>query len=432
MGDAPKINLTANAALVKFTELNSDWQQKVTESVLGETQEICGVFPDTIATLASVVETANANRWGIIPCGNGSKLDWGGLTQNIQLVVSTQKCDRIIEHAVDDLTVTVEAGVKLADLQATLAATKQFLPIDPAYPHQATIGGIVATGDTGSLRQRYGGIRDLVLGLAFVRTDGKIAKAGGRVVKNVAGYDLMKLFTGSYGTLGIITQVTFRTYPLPPASRTLLVLGTETKIQQLSQSLRNSGLTPVAADLVSPAVSKQLFGSETMGLLVRFQTIAESITEQSRQLQLLLQPLDLEFREYFEPDEAKLWEQLSEIIRVPHKATAIVCKLGLLPTQAVSLLNQLPEATWGRIHIGSGLGELQLSETDREFLPKLRSHCAMNQGFLTILTASKSLKQKIEPWGYTGNGLNLMATIKQKFDPNQILKPNSFVRETPP
>ena len=429
MSDELLTNLAAKTALVKFTELSPDWQNKITEYVTSDPNLICGVFPDTVETLASVVEAANANKWCIIPCGNGSKLDWGGLTDNIKLVVSTIKCDRIIEHAVGDLTVTVEAGVKLVDLQATLAATNQFLPIDPAYPQQATIGGIVATADTGSLRNRYGGIRDLILGLSFVRADGKIAKAGGRVVKNVAGYDLMKLFTGSYGTLGIITQVTFRTYPLPQASQTILVIGEGKKIQQLIQSLRNSGLTPVAADVVSASVMKQLSVGEDIGLLVRFQTIPESITEQSRQLKSMMQPLGLQGIEYSEQDEEKLWHQLSEIIRIPHSTTAIICKLGLLPTQAVNLLNELNDHTWGRIHIGSGLGELQLLNEELENLSKLRSHCEIHQGFLSILTAPKSVKQKIESWGYTGNTVNLMKTIKQKFDPNQIFKPNSFVNK---
>ncbi|MDJ0746359.1 MAG: FAD-binding oxidoreductase [Xenococcaceae cyanobacterium MO_167.B27] len=429
MSDELLTNLAAKTALVKFTELSPDWQNKITEYVTSDPNLICGVFPDTVETLASVVEAANAKGWCIIPCGNGSKLDWGGLTDNIKLVVSTIKCDRILEHAVGDLTVTVEAGVKLVDLQATLAATNQFLPIDPAYPQQATIGGIVATADTGSLRNRYGGIRDLILGLSFVRADGKIAKAGGRVVKNVAGYDLMKLFTGSYGTLGIITQVTFRTYPLPQASQTILVIGEEKKIQQLIQSLRNSGLTPVAADVVSASVMKQLSVGEDIGLLVRFQTIPESITEQSRQLKSMMQPLGLQGIEYSEQDEEKLWHQLSEIIRIPHSTTAIICKLGLLPTQAVNLLNELNDHTWGRIHIGSGLGELQLLNEELENLSKMRSHCEIHQGFLSILTAPKSVKQKIESWGYTGNTVNLMKTIKQKFDPNQIFKPNSFVNK---
>ena len=429
MGDELLAKLKDKTAVVEFSGLNPNWQDKISKYVIGNPERICAVFPDSVETLASIVEIANTNKWQILPCGKGTKLDWGGLADKIQLVVSTQKCDRIIEHAVGDLTVTVEGGVTLANLQATLATTNQFLPIDPAYPQEATIGGIIATGDTGSLRHRYGGIRDLILGLSFVRSDGKIAKAGGKVVKNVAGYDLMKLFTGSYGTLGIITQVTFRTYPLLEASQTMLVTGEGEKIQQVIKSLRNSGLTPVAADVVSASVMKQLSISEEIGLLVRFQTIPESITEQCQQLQAMIQPLGLEGKEYSDQDEEQLWKQLSEIIRISSSTTAIICKLGLLPTQVINFLNQLNPEILTRIHIGSGLGELQLFNENIEILEKLRSYCDIHQGFLTILTAPKSIKQKVEPWGYKGNTINLMKTIKQKFDPNNIFKPGSYINK---
>ena len=174
---------------------------------------------------------------------------------------------------------------------------------------------------------------------------------------------------------------------------------------------------------------KQLSIGQDIGLLVRFQTIPESITEQSTQLKSMMQPLGLERIEYVDEDEEKLWEQLSETIRIPHFTTAIICKLGLLPTQAVSLLKELNNDILGRIYIGSGLGELQFLNEDIEILKKLRSHCEAHHGFLTILTAPKSVKQKIEPWGYTGNTINLMTTIKQKFDPNQIFKPNSYINK---
>ncbi len=119
----------------------------------------------------------------------------------------------------------MQAGLKLADLQAFLAPSGQFLPLDPSYADNATIGGIIATADAGTWRQRYGGVRDLILGFSFIRHDGEIAKAGGRVVKNVAGYDMMKLFTGSYGTLGIIDQITLRLYPETANSETLIITG---------------------------------------------------------------------------------------------------------------------------------------------------------------------------------------------------------------
>ena len=191
-------SIVKSTTIIKqFSKADLTWQKKIASSLVSGTESVCVVIPDTVDALATVVKTAYNERWKILPCGNGSKLDWGALNEDVGLVVSTQKCDRIIEQAIDDLTVTVEAGVKLADLQASLRATNQFLPIDPAFADVATIGGILATADTGSWRQQYGGIRDLVLGISFIRGDGEIASAGGRVVKNVAGYDLMKLFIGS-------------------------------------------------------------------------------------------------------------------------------------------------------------------------------------------------------------------------------------------
>ncbi|MEY2859424.1 MAG: hypothetical protein RLZZ74_3737, partial [Cyanobacteriota bacterium] len=214
----------ADTEFVELSNADSYWH-KIHQVVAGEnTAPIYLIFPQTIEALAKIVKQAAQQKWRILICGNASKINWGKITQDIQLVVSTQKYDRLIEHAVGDLTVTVEAGMKLADLQSKLRSHQQFLPLDSAYG-DATLGGIVATADAGSWRQRYGGVRDLLLGLSFVRADGEIAKAGGRVVKNVAGYDLMKLFTGAYGSLGIITQLTFRLYPWITTSQTMLLTG---------------------------------------------------------------------------------------------------------------------------------------------------------------------------------------------------------------
>ncbi|WP_396135689.1 FAD-binding oxidoreductase, partial [Chamaesiphon sp. OTE_20_metabat_361] len=143
-------------------------------------------MPDRVAELADLVATANADRAPIVVAGNSTKLDWGGIVAGAKSIVSTQKLDRLIAHAVGDLTITVEAGMEFDRVQEVLATAGQFLPLDPVYPDRATIGGIIATANAGSLRHRYGGVRDLLLGISFVRADGKIAKAGGRVVKNVA------------------------------------------------------------------------------------------------------------------------------------------------------------------------------------------------------------------------------------------------------
>ncbi len=419
--------INTNTELIALSKADSYWQDRIGKTVIDSTDSIYLVFPPTITSLAAIVKEAHQHKWRMLICGNGSKLDWGGLTKDIQLVVSTQKCASIIEHAVGDLTVTVEAGMKLQDLQEQLGKHQQFLAIDPAYPQAATIGGIIATADTGSWRQRYGGIRDMLLGISFIRADGEIAKAGGRVVKNVAGYDLMKLFTGAYGTLGIISQATFRTYPIPPDSKTLLLTGTATDIAQVSQIIRNSGLTPTALDLLSTAIIKCLDLGENLGLAVRFQSIAASVTQQAAQIQDLAQQYHLTVNSYQDREETELWQKLAKRIYTSDDKNDIICKLGILPNTAVKLMQQLNDETGAIIHAGSGVGQLHLRNEAVAEIIKLRSLCQQHRGFLTVLSAPSNIKQKIDIWGYTGNALDTMKKIKYQFDPQNILNPSRFV-----
>ncbi len=417
--------------MIPWDNLDLYWKNSLENAISSHIYPDYLISPPDVETLSKIVQYAKENQWSILPCGNGTKLHWGGLISSPKLVISTQNLNRIIDHAVGDLTVTVEAGVKLRDLQRTLRQVNQFLPIDPTYPDDATIGGIVATADTGSWRQRYGGIRDLVLGLSFVRSDGKIAKGGGRVVKNVAGYDLMKLFTGSYGTLGIISQVTFRTYPYPDASGTLGITGDQTAIATATQTLLKSGLQPTAAEILSASVVQKLDLGKGMGLMVRFQSISESVKEQIDQVSAIAQQLGLNTAFYEGEIEESLWQQLQDFIRVPYTKSASTCKIGIMPNQGVNFLNQLDELThnqgWGMININSGIGKLQLEmEPSLGILKQLRSLVQSYQGFLTILESPKSLKKQIEPWGYKGNALPVMDKLKQQFDPNNIFSPDQF------
>jgi glycolate oxidase FAD binding subunit len=382
----------------------------------------CIVYPRTQTELGAVIAEAYRNQWRVLICGSGSKLRWGGLAKGVDIVISTIHLNQIIDHAIGDLTVTVEAGIKFAALQKTLIQANQFLALDPSYPDDATIGGIIATTDTGSLRQRYGSIRDQILGITFVRSDGEIVKAGGRVVKNVAGYDLMKLFTGSYGTLGAIAQVTFRLYPIPEASQTVLLTGDAQAISQAADILRNSALTPTQADLLSAPLISSLAVGKGLGLIARFQSIPESITEQSKQLLNLGEKLGLESAIYTDTDEASLWQRLRESIHKLTPESAITCKIGILPTAATKLLTQ---SDIGMIHIASGLGILQLT-SEQEIL-KARNICENQGGFLSILSAPTHIKENIDIWGYTGNALSLMQGIKQQFDSKNIFSPGRFV-----
>lgn len=423
--------IVGDSGIYSWENVEPSWQERIVS--IADHSPSYVVYPNSVEQLAQVMNLSHHNSWTVLSCGSGSKLSWGGVGKTVDIVVSTQRLNRIIEHAVGDLTVTVEAGVKLADLQAILAKTGQFLALDPAYPEDATLGGIIATADSGSLRHRYGGVRDMLLGISIVRSDGQIAKAGGRVVKNVAGYDLMKLFTGSYGTLGVLTEVTFRVYPMPAASGTVLLTGEAEAIASAAKTLLASALTPTAVDLLSTQLVVQLSLGNGIGLMVRFQSVMESVKEQSSRMLDVGKTLGLQGTLYTDADEVNLWQSLpKKICTAPHQ-TGITCKIGVLPTAAVDILTQLDSLTsspgLGLIHAGSGLGLLQfeLGAVKSHAIAQMRNYCEEQRGFLTVLEAPISLKQQVDVWGYKGNALNVMQGIKQKFDPKNILSPHRFV-----
>ena len=424
---------TAGISLRQYTEVF--WQERVEKAVAPGTKIDCTVYPNTQEELAAVIAWARNNQWGVLPTGSGSKLDWGGLVKldppnppgaGAIVAVSTGRLNRLVEHAVGDLTVTAEAGMKFADLQLLLAAAGQFLPIDPAYPQQATLGGIVATADAGSLRHRYRGVRDLLLGMTFVRSDGKIAVAGGRVVKNVAGYDLMKLFTGAYGTLGVISQVTFRVYPLPESSGTVVLTGEVNALSQTAQILLSSALTPSAIDLLSPQLVAKLGLGKGTGLIVRFQSIAPSVKQQSARLLEVGEKLGLQGTSCCENDEYQLWQRLPETMWDSGTKSAIICKIGIRPSEAVTAINELPVQD-ALIHAGSGLGVLRFESATADTLLQVRRGCEAYGGFLTVLAAPADIKQQLDVWGYNGSAIDLMRRIKQQFDPENLLSPHRFI-----
>ncbi len=385
------------------------------------------VYPATEAELSAIMACAYKNSWRVIPCGSGSKLSWGGVGSGVDLIVSTAHLNQVIDHAVGDMTLTAQAGAKLADLAPRLAAHNQFLAVDPAYPERATLGGIVATADTGSLRQRYGGLRDLLIGISFVRYDGAIAKAGGRVVKNVAGYDLMKLLTGSYGTLGIISQLTFRLYPGQDVSKTVVVTGATGEMAALVNALRLSPLTPAALDILSPALANHL-GYEGFALLARFQSIAPGVDEQVEALLAMVGPA-LSAQMLQGAADEQVWAGVGAALFPVSKepSEAIVAKVGLPPAKAVAWLDQLPSGSLARIHGGSGIGTVRLATATADIVKELRRACTINQGYFALLEAPLSLKKSVDVWGYSGNALGVMKAIKAQFDPHDCLSPGRFV-----
>lgn len=388
-------------------------------------------YPPTLEALRDLVAYAHHHRWPMLPMGQGTKLHWGPPLQGEAIAISTAKLNQVIDHAAGDLTVTAQAGVMFADLQRQLAQARQCLAIAPHYSASATLGGIVATADTGSLRQRYGGLRDMLIGLSFVRADGQVAKAGGRVVKNVAGYDLMKLMTGAYGTLGILTQMTFRLYPLPETSETVLLVGDSAAIATVLHQIRQSSLSPVALDLLSSSYVSALGLGQGTGLVARFQSIPVSVAQQMAQVTALAQAAGLSSDRFQNQDDVSLWQRLQEKWDGAAAASAIACKIGVLPAHGVASLDAIAQmwpASLGLIHAGSGLGWLsgEIDSITATGMTQVRSHCAAHGGFLSLLSAPPSWTG-LDRWGYAGNALPQMQAIKAQFDPHRLLNPGRFV-----
>ncbi len=377
--------------------------------------------PQTPQQLAEVVSVCRHQGWPLLVMGSGSKLHWGDPLQipagSPLVVIRTARLDRILDHASADLTVTVEAGITLGSLQQHLARSHQFWPVNPLYGEQASLGGIIAANTSGSWRHRYGGIRDLVLGITMVRADGQIVKAGGQVVKNVAGYDLMKLLTGSYGTLGILTQVTLRLYPQPQQSQILLIRGILTELEGIRHALFASTLTPVALDLLSAPLADPLQPGQGAGLLIRFHGLPEGVTPQINQLHTLASAASLQIS-ILSPSETEIDRQILTPLEAP---TGPLLKLGTLPTQITALLTQIQQIDPdGLVQItGSGVGYWRGSrELDPTAISSLQSLLTSTQGYLSWL----ELKPRSFDFASTSPSF-LQTRIKQTFDPDHRLSP---------
>src|SRR6185436_20006736 len=208
------------------------------------------VQPSTPGEVAAARKRASDEGRSMVIRGAGTKMDWGRPAARIDVMLDMRRLNRVLTHAHGDLTATVEAGATLRDVNDTLSRLGQGLPIDPAFADEATIGGILATNDSGPLRHRYGAPRDLILGVHLATTDGVLTKAGGQVVKNVAGYDLSKLIAGSFGSLAAIVSATFKLFPIPEASKTMRVaVADEASLTQVVRRMMGSQLEPMAFEV---------------------------------------------------------------------------------------------------------------------------------------------------------------------------------------
>ena len=371
-----------------------------------------------------MLRCADEERLGVVPRGGGTKLNWGNPPARADVVLSTERLDSVLAHAWADMTATVEAGCTLERLQAVLAEHGQRLAVDVLRPAHATIGGILATNDSGALRLRYGGLRDLVIGATIVLADGTVASSGGRVVKNVAGYDLQKLTTGALGTLGVVTRATFRVHPLALASRTVtLGAATVEELQGLMLAIQDSQAAPTAlqarAATDAPLEMDVLLEGTDAGLEWQEATIREIATRSRAVLA-----------------DANVWAAREALFAEGPQSTAgsAVAKLSILPADLAATLRGVAQAAdarnaaWRTVVQATGVGWLRLDGYPDDLaaiLLDLRGQIESAAGSLVIVRQPPG--HKVEAWGDPGDALPLMQALKRQLDPRGTLNPGRFV-----
>lgn len=381
--------------------------------------ETIRVAPSCADDLAQILKFANQSQLSVTPTGSGSKLGWGNPVSP-EIVLSLERLNCVREHAWQDLTCTVESGCMWSAMQAELARHGQMVALDPLWPDRATVGGVVATNDSGSLRLRYGGLRDLIIGMTIVLPDGSIAKTGGKVVKNVAGYDLHKLVTGSFGTLGVITEVNFRLYPVERNARTFTV--TTPDVSRLAQPLRQLLHVQTSPSAVQIRLSK-----EHCALDVRLCARAECLDEHTARLRSIFDGLSIS-----DPPDS-VWTAREPLFAYPN---ALVAKASVVPADLCAIVAEMRQAATGQgieinlVAQANGLITLALVGSDDSlatWIAQLGRRIRPTGGSIVLLRMPEALNGKIDRWDCETDSLALMREIKRRFDPNRVLNPGRFV-----
>lgn len=379
--------------------------------------------PADAQQIAETLRFARSSRLKVTPTGSRSKLDWGNpVAANIEL--SLQRLQIIREHTWQDMTCTVEAGTPWRSMQTELRHHGQMVALDPMWCDRATVGGVVATNDSGALRLKFGGLRDLIIGMTIVLADGTIARSGGKVVKNVAGYDLHKLMTGSLGTLGVITDVNFRLHPVEKHARTWTVVapdGTPASPAFFDTPIRTLMDSQLTASSVQLRVTKQ-----ECALDIRICTLPECLEEHAARV--------LSFGNVViaEADEA-VWQARERLFE---RDGSLILKASALPSELCSINSELQQ--WAAANgcavdvVAQATGLMTISidaapDAAVALVEHLRKRLTPKGGSVVALRLPDSLRKGIDVWGPDPGTLPLMREIKRRFDPEHTLNPGRFV-----
>ena len=385
-------------------------------------------------------ENFSGPRRTLCPVGGRTALQYGAVARP-DVVVSLSELTRIIDYPARDMTITVEAGIRIDELQGLLASEGQRLPIDIAQPERATLGGALATNTSGSRRFGHGTFRDYVIGISAIDASGQLFKAGGRVVKNVAGYDICKLLVGSRGTLAIVTQITLKLRPLPESSALVWLGGTcFDDIENVLQALQKSETRPVAIDVLNSTAAKLISSaartpntSAPVALVVGFEGTAREVDWQLETLKREVSPAGLQWLDPLrDADATRLWQTLTEFPTCADDP--LTFQANLMPSRGMEFARRATELGVAvQVHAGNGIVVGQLPdeaatiEQTASILGDLRQLARSSQGNLIVLHCDPEWKGRMPICGDPEPGWRLMQRIKQQLDPFELLNPSHFL-----
>ena len=368
------------------------------------------IAPANTEQIAAVLRYANRNSITVAPWGCGTKQSWGSPIRP-SLILHTHRLNTVREHTWQDMTCIVQAGCIWSSMQASMANHGQFVALDPLWPDRATIGGIVATNDSGSLRLRYGSLRDLIIGMTIVLADGTIARSGGKVVKNVAGYDLHKLMTGACGTLGIITEVTFRLHSIPRHVQSFTVSSNDVEpLGQLVMRILDSHLSTQSLQVRS--------NPSGFALDIRLATLPEVIRDQSTALSKLARSVQLEAADA----DSNVWNARQVLV---DQAGSFVIKATMLPSDISAVTAMVHSLGGTSVTQATGIMTANIPAAPSTQLDQLRQKLEAGRGSLTVLHHPADAPPVAST--VPTDTLPIMRELKHRFDPNRILNPGRFL-----
>lgn len=383
--------------------------------------------PATLEEAAEALARSAADQLAVTFVGGGTDLGLGGRPARLDAVIRTGALSRLVDHAPADQVVTAEAGMTLGALREALALHRQWLALDAPFPDRATVGGVVAANAFGPRRARFGAARDLVLGVSIVRADGTAAKGGGRVVKNVAGFDVPRLMVGSLGTLALLTTVTFRVHPLPETGATVLFPGLDpAQVWALASGWRTAQLEPTSAAAI--------LDSARFDLGVRFEGFQAGVADQVTRLLELGRKSGMAGQRLGEAEAAGFWRRHDAVREEGSLRVKFAAPPSRLPAMARSwlaaILGELSPSSaviYPTLGLAFVSGEPASPAGLVAGIHDARLAAASAGGWLVVCEAPPIIRGAVDPWGPPPPSIDLMRSLKQRFDPDRRLAPGRLV-----